>query len=311
MEPINGLHPILATPFHPDGGLDIEGLRRLVRFQRASGAAGVAVFGMASEGFALTAAERARILDTVRSEAGDRFTITAGVNGTGTEVAIEQARQAADHGADGLMVLPPFLVKPGPAQVVEFYRQVAGATGLDVMIQDAPGVTGVAIPPGAIAEIAAFDRVTSVKVEAQPTAPKVAAVVRALAESGRDLAVLGGQNAFFMLEEYAAGAVGTMPACEFTDLLDEVLVLVGKGDTTGAHRSFTRLLPLIRFGMQAGLAWAVHKEVLVRRGVIASAAVRLPAADLDEGTRAGLDAVLDALPMDDYATVLARSAGGA
>ena len=53
-----------------------------------------------------------------------------------------------------------------------------------------------------------------------------------------------------------------------------------------------RLLPLIRFGLQPGLAWAIHKEVLVRRGLITCAAVRAPARPVDDWTRAWLDDVL-------------------
>ena len=62
-----GLIPVLATPFHPSGELDLESLQRLVDFQVSSGVDGVAVFGFASEGFALTAAERAQILASSRA----------------------------------------------------------------------------------------------------------------------------------------------------------------------------------------------------------------------------------------------------
>ena len=100
-----------------------------------------------------------------------------------------------------------------------------------------------------------------------------------------DFLVLGGQNALFVLEEYARGAVGTMPACEFPDLLAPVL-------RSRSRAEFTRLLPLIRFGLQPGIAWSIHKQVLVRRGIIASATVRSPAADADPETLAWLDDVL-------------------
>ena len=88
------------------------------------------------------------------------------------------------------------------------------------MVQDAPGPTGVNMPVSLIAELSKLDGVASVKVETQPTAPKVGAVVEA---TSADFLVLGGQNALFVLEEYARGAVGTMPACEFPDLLAPVL----------------------------------------------------------------------------------------
>ncbi|MEK2494763.1 dihydrodipicolinate synthase family protein [Kitasatospora purpeofusca] len=284
-----GLVPILATPFDDTGALDLPSLRSLVEFQLAAGADGLAVFGMASEGFALTTAERRTVLFEVRSVAGPHVPLIAGVNGTGTAVAVEQARLAADGGADQLMVLPPFLVKPNPRQVIDFYAAVASATDASVMVQDAPGVTGVTIDAAAIAVLATVPGITSVKVEAPPTPVKMAAVAAA-ARPG--FAVLGGLNAAALCEEYDNGSVGTMPACEFTDLLRPVLDDLAAGRQQAARAAFTRLLPLIHLGMRPGQAWAVHKEVLRRRGVIASAAVRLPAQELDPLTARALDAVL-------------------
>ncbi|AQZ63612.1 4-hydroxy-tetrahydrodipicolinate synthase [[Actinomadura] parvosata subsp. kistnae] len=285
---LSGLIPILATPFTEDGELDLPGLRRLTEWQLDSGADGVAVFGMASEGFALTAGDRARVLAEVRAAAG-AAPVVAGVGATSTATALEQALAARDGGADALMVLPPYLVKPSGAQLVDFYGAVAERAGIDVMVQDAPGATGVSMPESLIVELSKLDGVTSVKVEAPPTAPKVGAVAAGVPDG---FAVFGGQNALFCLEEYALGAIGTMPACEFTDLLAPVLADWAAGRTAQARAGHARLLPLIRFGMQPGLAWAVHKEVLVRRGLITSATVRSPARPLDRHTRILLDALM-------------------
>ncbi|WP_326629881.1 dihydrodipicolinate synthase family protein [Nonomuraea fuscirosea] len=286
--------PILATPFLPDGSLDRRSLRRLVEFQLAADVDGVAVFGMASEGFALTAAERRTILADVSDVTGGRVPVVVGVNGTSTVTALEQARQAAD-GADALMVLPPFMVKPGADQLIDFYG-LLGGVGREVMVQDAPGVTGVAMSPALVVELSKLPRVTSVKIESPPTVPKVGAVAAALGDE--EFAVLGGMNAQFMLDEYARGAVGTMPACEFPDLLAPILADWNAGRTADARESFARLLPLILHGLQQGIAWAVHKEVLVRRGIIDHAVVRSPARPLDAAGAALLDEILAPLPID-------------
>jgi 2-keto-3-deoxy-L-arabinonate dehydratase len=287
---LHGLMPILATPFDETGALDRPSLRRLVEFELASGVDGVAVFGMASEGFALTAVERRVILADVVEIVAGRVPVIAGVNGTSTATAIEQALAAEEGGADALMVLPPFMVKPPTASLVEFYAEVAASTSRSIMVQDAPGVTGVAIAPSLIAELSRIDGVDSVKVEAPPTAPKVGAVVEAVAAPG--FAVLGGQNAQFCLEEYARGAVGTMPACEFADLLAPVLAQFTEGRVEEARAGFRRMLPLVLIGLQGGIAWAVHKEVLVARGIIDHATVRYPAGRLDAGSRAAVDLVI-------------------
>ncbi|MBN9796491.1 MULTISPECIES: dihydrodipicolinate synthase family protein [Pseudonocardia] len=296
MTATRGLMPILATPFRADGALDPDSLRRLVSFQLESGADGVAVSGMASEAFALTADERSTVtrtvVQTVNAAAAD-VPVVCGVNATSTVTAVEQALAAEQDGATALMVLPPYMVKPSPQQVVEFYGEVAAATACEVMVQDAPGVTGVAMSPEMIARLADLPGITSVKVEAPPTAPKVAAVRDAVDDPG--FAVLGGQNAQFCLDEYAGGAVGTMPACEFTDLLRPVLDDWAAGETARARDGFARLLPLIVFGLQPGPAWAVHKEVLVARGIIDDATVRAPARQLDPRARTGLREILAGL----------------
>lgn len=299
---LQGLMPILATPFDETGALDRAGLRRLVEFQLASGVDGVAVFGMASEGFALTTEERRAILDDVVHLVDGRVPVIAGVNGTSTATSIEQALLAEEGGADALMVLPPFMVKPPAGTLVDFYGDVAAATSLSVMVQDAPGVTGVAMTPALIAELARLDGVDSVKVEAPPTAPKVGAVVDAIGDSR--FAVLGGQNAQFCLEEYARGAVGTMPACEFPDLLAPVLAQFVEGRVEEARADFRRMLPLVLIGLQGGIAWAVHKEVLVARGVIEHATVRYPASRLDAGSRAAVKLVIEELDLPPVPTTV-------
>ncbi|MFF6983819.1 dihydrodipicolinate synthase family protein [Streptomyces sp. NPDC008343] len=284
-----GLVPILATPFTASGELDVASLRSLVEFQLACGVDALAVFGMASEGFALTTDERAVVLREVRDVVGDGFPLVAGVNGTSTVVAVEQARQAADGGADQLMVLPPFLAKPSQPQLVDFYGAVAQATEATVMVQDAPGVTGVSMEVATIATLAQIPAITSVKVEAPPTPTKVSAVARA---TSGDLAVLGGLNAASLIEEYDNGSVGTMPACEFSDLLRGILDDLAAGRRAEARAAFGALLPLIHIGMRPGQAWAVHKEVLRRRGIIETSTVRLPAQDLDALTSRALDEIM-------------------
>lgn len=294
---VQGLVPILATPFQPDGRLDLLSLRRLVEFQLESEVDGVAVFGMASEAFALTREDRQAVLTTVTDIIDGQIPIVAGVNATSTQTAVELIRDVQDH-TDCLMVLPPFMVKPTPAQLSDFYGEVAKAAAdsdTEVMVQDAPGATGVSMTPQLIGALSTLDNVTSVKVESPPTAPKVTAVKAALQDPA--FAILGGHNSQFVLDEYSRGAIGTMPACEFVDVLGPVLTAWQTGRTEEAWERFAQLMPLIVFGLQQGIAWAVHKEVLVARGIIENATVRSPAQDLDAAGRASLAAVLDNLPL--------------
>lgn len=294
MTDIHGLVPILATPFNARGELDERGLRRLVGFQLASEVDGIGIHGMASEAFALDDDERDRILAVVEDEVAGQVPVVVGAGGTALRPAIAQARRAAAGGADALMVMAPSLVKHSPEQLVEFFAELAQASGVPVMVQDAPAVTGVALTPDLVARICSEPGVNYVKTEAQPTAPWVASAVEAL--DGR-AHVLGGQNSLFLLEEYDRGAVGTMPASEMTDLLRTILDAYSLGDQDHAREQFNRLLPLLRYGLQPGLAWAVHKHVLVERGIIANPFVRAPAKALDRQTEQGLKVILDDLKL--------------
>jgi 2-keto-3-deoxy-L-arabinonate dehydratase len=293
MTPLSGLVPILATPFRSDGSLDLTSLARLAEHQIVSGADAVATFGMASEAFTLSADERRLVLDTivrtVRGVSGD-LPVVAGISATGISPAIEQAKSAVGAGAGALMALPPFLVRPGDDQLADFFGELASRAGVPVMIQDAPAVTAVPMSVRLITEMGRVPGVDYVKVEAAPTAPKIAAIAGAAAGTG--LGVFGGQNAQFLLEELDRGAVGTMPACEFTDLLAEVLKAWRAGGHEEAAPRFYPLLPLLVYGLQGGIAWAVHKEVLVRRGIIEHARVRAPARPLDAASAAGLERLL-------------------
>jgi 2-keto-3-deoxy-L-arabinonate dehydratase len=290
---VGGLMPILATPFESSGALDVPGLRRIVEFELDAGVDAVAVFGMASEGFALTASERREILAEVAEVVDGALPIVAGINGTSTATAIEQIREAEAGGADVLMVIPPYMVKPPAGSLGEFYGALADATRLPIMVQDAPVMTGVAMPAGVIAELARIDGITSVKVEAPPTLPKIDQVAKATWDL--DFVIVGGQNAQFCLDEYERGSVGTMPACEFSDALQNVLRSWSAGDHDSARHEFQRLLPLILFGLQSGIAWAVHKEVLVARGLIDDPRVRYPSSTLDANSRRSLSAILERL----------------
>ena len=291
---VTGLVPILATPFHADGTLDIPSLRRMTEFALQSGVTGVAVSGMASEAFALTTPERQHVLREVVRVVDQSVPVVAGVNGTSTATAIEQAVSAQEDGAQCLMVLPPFMVKPAPTQIIDFYAAVADAVDIEIMVQDAPGPSGVQMSTEMIAKLSQISGVTSVKVEAPPTAPKTGAVAEVVDTS--QFGLLGGNNAQFCLEEYAQGAIGTMPACEFVDLLNPILQSWEAGNHAEARQEFARLLPMVLAGLQPGLAWSVHKEILVRRGIIENSTVRPPARPLDQRTRVALHEMLDALP---------------
>ncbi|WP_309121150.1 dihydrodipicolinate synthase family protein [Paenibacillus sp.] len=277
---LKGVYPILATPFTETGEVDEQSLRELVRFQLAAKVDGIALFGNASEMYTLLERERELIAGIVVDEAKGRVPLVFGSGHTGLEGAVQLSKWAQKAGADALMVLPPYMVKPDGKRMIEYFGAIAKAVDVPIMLQDAPIASGVSIPVPAMSKLAKeYENIAYVKVEAPPTTVKITEVIE---QSEGRLAVFGGLNGMYYYEELCRGAVGTMPACEFPDVCVQIYQSFVSGEKDAARALFYRYLPFIRIGTIAGFAMAVHKEVLKAGGVIRSAYVRNPNAPIDD-----------------------------
>ncbi|WNQ14106.1 dihydrodipicolinate synthase family protein [Paenibacillus aurantius] len=276
---LEGVYPILATPFTDRGEVDEESLRELVRFQLQAKVNGIALFGNASEMYTLLEREREVIAAIVTDEVKGRVPLVFGSGHTGLEGAVQLSKWAQKAGADALMVLPPYMVKPDGKRMIEYFSAIAKAVDIPIMLQDAPVASGVSIPVSTMAKLAKeCENISYVKVEAPPTTVKITEV---LEQSEGRLTVFGGLNGMYYYEELCRGAAGTMPACEFPDVCVEIYRRFVSGDRESARALFYQYLPFIRIGTVAGFAMSVHKEVLKEGGVIQSAYVRNPNAPID------------------------------
>ena len=169
---LRGCIPIVCTPFNEDGSLDLPSLEQEVDWLIAEGASGVATLAIASEGYKLTENERDEVLRTVVKATRERVPVIASADGAGTEVALDRARRVAKLGADAVMVLPPYFVKPDSQALADYYLRIAAAGGIPVIIQDAPQLTGVAMTPAFWAQLAnEASLIQYVKVEGNPQGP--------------------------------------------------------------------------------------------------------------------------------------------
>ncbi len=277
MKNFAGIFPILCTTFRDDGTVDLESQQRLVDHLLEAGAHGLGLFGNASEGYALTGAERTAILTMVRKRVDNRVPLVVSSGHTGTDAAVALSREARDQGADALMVLPPYYMKTDGDGLMFYFDAISRAAGIPIMVQDAPLMTQVAMPPALLARMAReIEHVRLVKVEAPPTAPKMSTVAAA-----SDIILFGGLNGQFLIEEVERGARGMMPGSDVIPMFVDVWNRLAAGDREGAWQTFTRALPLIRFELQPGLGVSAMKHNLVAAGVIRSARVRHPTAPLD------------------------------
>lgn len=275
-----GVIPILVTPFRDDGTIDVPAQLRVVDHLYRHGAqAGFGAFGNAGEGYALIPDERRTLLKAIVDHLGGRAPVIAGIGTTGTHSAVSACREAEDLGAAGLMVLPPYYLRPDADGLMFFYSAVSDAVRIPIMVQDAPMLSQVVMPPGLLARMGReIENVNYVKIEAPPTAPKI---TRTLESVGHGLTLFGGLNGHFMIEEWERGSRGVMPASDMTSLYCTIWKALECGDMAAAWSTFQRALPLIRYELQPGLGVSAVKHNLVQAGVLTSATVRHPTRSLD------------------------------
>jgi 2-keto-3-deoxy-L-arabinonate dehydratase len=279
MKDYEGIFPIALTTFDEHFEVDETSQLALVNHLIDCGVHGIAIFGNASEGYALGEAEKARLMKLIIGEVRRRVPVFVSTGHTGTHVAVELSRAAEEAGADGLMILPPYFLKPTAEDLFGYYKAISDAVSIPVMIQDAPLLTAVNIGAAQMARMAKECRnVRYTKVEAPPTALKVTEVKQA---AGDSLVIFGGLNGHFLIEEFERGARGTMPGSDMAAMFVRVWDAYEAGRVKEARAEFNRHLPLVRFELQPGLGVSAMKHNLKAQGVIRNTAVRPPTRSLD------------------------------
>ncbi len=290
---IEGIVPILLTPFDDAGRIDTDSLQSLIDFNINEGVRGLGV-ALGSEVFKFTEAERAKVTETVVNHVSGRVPVIVNTGAAGTDLAVHYSRMAAIAGADALMVIPPSFMPIGVEEIVDYYATISAAVDLPIILQDVPQAP---IPPGLALRIAdVAPTVQYIKVETLPIVGKVAAMAELA--SGR-FTIFGGAGGSYFIEEMRRGAKGTMPFPSQPGDFVTVWDLFQAGDEEGARRHFdATIMAVNRLAAQAGdLSYHVHKQLLVRRGIIAGAKVRAPTMSIDAITQREIDKTLSALPM--------------
>jgi dihydrodipicolinate synthase/N-acetylneuraminate lyase len=289
-----GIYPILQTPFDEQGEVDVESLRQEVAFCLGAGVHGLVIPANASEFFSLSDAERMRVSEIVLAEVGGRVPVVISCNGVSTPAAVAFTRHATAHGADGIMVMPPYVRRPGEAGVLAYYETVAEAAGgRPVIVQNAEPPLGTPLSVAALVKL--MERapgIRYVKEEVTPSGQRMSALIQSAGD--RLLGAFGGQNGIWMLSELDRGSCGNMPNCATVDVHVRIYNLHAAGKRDEAETLHLRLLPLLVLGSQYGVAFA--KDLLHRRGVIRTNVARDPQpAALDAWDHAEVDRCLSRL----------------
>lgn len=267
MQPIKGICPIVATPFTPQGEVDRDSLRSLLRGLIAEGCHALTMFGIASEYYKLSDAERlmmARIAVEECRRAGVPSILS--VTQHATEIAVREALSWEATGADCLMLLPPFFLKPSAAAVYQHILAVGKAVRLPVMLQYAPEQTGVAIGPELLSRLnAESPNISLFKIECKPPGAYITRLL-GLCESAR---VFTGNAGFQMIETLDRGAIGIMPGCSLSRVYLAIYdaYIIGRRDE--AVRLHNLLLPLLNH-IRQDVEMIIHyeKKILAMSGKI-------------------------------------------
>ncbi|GAB4120563.1 MAG: dihydrodipicolinate synthase family protein [Roseiflexaceae bacterium] len=279
---LQGVVPIVAAPFTPNGALDESSLQTLVRHLMETGAAGLTLFGLATEFYKLTDDERRRMQAILLAETSCSATVAGIISITdhSWENAIVRAQAAEAQGADALMLLPPFFLAPSDDAILAHIRKVVGSVRIPVIVQYAPAQTGVRIGPDLFLRLRdELPNLDYIKVETQPPGRYLSDLV---GRSGGRLQALVGYAGVQMPDALARGAAGVQPGCSFTEIYVALDRMFRSGDLVAMQTLHTRLLPYIGYWMQGvELIIRAEKHILFRRGLIASDYCRHPAYTLD------------------------------
>lgn len=287
-KPYKGIWPVAPTPFHDDGALDLDGMKRVLDCMIGQGVDGICILANYSEQFLLSDDERATLTRLCLEHAAGRVPIIVTASHFSTSVVEARAREAAAMGAAMLMLMPPYhgaLLKADETSNLEHFDRAGQAGGIPIMVQDAP-LSGVTLSVPFLARMAReIEHVKLFKIETPGTASKL----RALLEAAGD-AVEGpfdGEEAITLIADMDAGATGSMTSATLPDLIRPAIMAHLEGDRAKARSIYHQVLPFINYeNRQCGLRSC--KAVMMEGGVIKSDHVRHPTQPLHPATRAEL-----------------------
>ena len=284
---LSGVIVPLVTPFTPSGELDQRSFDRLADSLIEAGVDGLVVAATTGESPTLTWSEVEGLTTRLLAQVGGKIPILVGTGGANTAESVERTQRARALGADGALVVVPYYNRPAPAGVVAHYRAIA-AVGLPIVAYNIPYRTGLNLDRETLLAILDVPEVVGLKESSGGIANTVALAGRP------DRSLLCGDDALF-LASLAHGAAGGILAA--ANLLPREFLAIQRAANADrfseARRLFAQLAPLLEL-LYAEPNPSPLKWALEQRGLIASAAVRLPLAPISDRLAALLGAALDA-----------------
>ncbi len=234
----SGLWIALVTPFK-DGAVDHPALAAMTARLRAEGVSGFVACGSTGEAAALDKAEQLQVLETTLEAALD-LPVVMGVSGYHQGQVLDQVQTLACYPLAGLLVSAPHYIRPSQDGLLHWFRAIADASTVPVVIYDIPYRTGATLTPETLLALAAHPRIQAIKDCGGSNAK-----TQALIADGR-LQVLTGEDAQ-IFNTLALGGAGAISACAHwqTPQFVELVGLLRGGDLYQARRAWQALQPWI------------------------------------------------------------------
>lgn len=236
-----GVFPAVTTKLKPDFSLDADAIRQGLERLIANGVGGVVMMGMVGENAQLSPEEKLEVLRTAVDTVRGRVPVVSGVAETGTARAAAFARQAAQIGVDGLMVFPGLTYKSDERETVAFYRSVAQASPLPILLYNNPRGYGVDLTPDLVAQLLEEPTIVAIKEESYDTTR----VTDLISRFGDRLAVVCGvddlvlESAALGVTAWVSGMANAVPKASV-----DLLRLAVEGDFKRARKLYAALTPL-------------------------------------------------------------------
>jgi 4-hydroxy-tetrahydrodipicolinate synthase len=199
-----------VTPFNKDGSLDTKALRENFQLLRDEGIDGYVVMGDTGEFWALTDQERQIVTETALDVASGEIPVVVGCGAMTAQESIRLGLLAKDVSADGIMLTPPIYVRPGQAEIEQYYRDVISAVGLPTMLYNIPKRHSVSLGIPVVDKLADLDLVVAFK-QSHESFLEVLETIRV---AGDRLSVLAGHSVERGFPAVAAGADGYLSSVE-------------------------------------------------------------------------------------------------
>lgn len=204
---LNGSYPPVITPFK-DGEIDFDIFRSLLQRQVECGSHGVVISGTTGEPSSLTVDERCELIRIAVDAVSKRIPVVASTGSQSLVETLEITKKAEKYGADAVLVVTPYYIKPPQRGMVQYFVSVAEQTHLPVLIYHIPGRASVALQTSTVVQIA--EQAPNL-VGIKHASTDLEFVTELLARLGREFRVFCGLEAL-SLPMMAIGAAGTMNA---------------------------------------------------------------------------------------------------